>query len=133
MQASGGEISGRIYDKTSGEPILLANFKIYQAYGEYDDADRVSTYMKKIMPGTLFTPTSSPMIYLLHFRHVLVVDNAQNERSWLRLPADTVSVNHMGYSTDIYNIINIRGAWSHIRIADELPKDYLPDTGRGKD
>ncbi|MBN1997209.1 hypothetical protein JW935_06645, partial [candidate division KSB1 bacterium] len=71
MQASGGEISGRIYDKTGGEPILLANFKIYQAYGEYDDANKVSAYMKKIMPATLFTPTSSPMIYRLHFRHVL--------------------------------------------------------------
>ncbi len=95
---------------------------------------RQVSYESRAKQAQLFSPGEEPFTVKLHFPGFLKVmyllepdefTQASYQVSLIKLSRDTVVVNVAGYSPDPGDMVRY-GRWSHDRLAEQLPFDYVP-------
>ncbi|MBC7187298.1 MAG: carboxypeptidase-like regulatory domain-containing protein [Calditrichaeota bacterium] len=95
---------------------------------------RQSSYDSRSKQMQLFSPAEDPFTLRLHFPGFLKVvyilepdefTQGSYQVSLIKLARDTVLVNLAGYAPEPADLVRY-GRWSHDRLAEQLPFDYVP-------
>jgi hypothetical protein len=91
-------------------------------------ARRLQDKLPIMIADSLLASAELPNERRLHFKGALEVqylDGAWKRTSWLTMDKDFVVVNTAGYVNNPYDLI-IHGYWSLYRVAQMLPREYVP-------